>query len=163
MFKITGRYKELIIGAGGENIAPVPIEEQIKSTCQAVSNAMMVGDKKKFNTMLITLKCEGANGERPGTDDLAGAALALGQKAGVTKVSEACNNDAVRAAVQAAIDATNKDPNICQNNAWKVQKFVILPRDFSLETNEFTPTMKCKRSVVCEIWKAEIDKMYGEE
>ena len=45
--KITGRYKELIIGAGGENIAPVPIEDNIKKLCPGVSNVMMIGDKRK--------------------------------------------------------------------------------------------------------------------
>merc|ERR1711881_539580 len=59
MVKITGRYKELIIGAGGENIAPVPIEDNIKSICPAISNIMMVGEKKKYNTALVTLKAVG--------------------------------------------------------------------------------------------------------
>ena len=48
------RYKELIMGAGGENIAPVPIEDNIKKLCPFVSNVMMVGDKRKFNTALVT-------------------------------------------------------------------------------------------------------------
>ena len=46
MFRVTGRYKELLIGAGGENIAPVPIEDNIKKLCPVISNIMMVGDKK---------------------------------------------------------------------------------------------------------------------
>ncbi len=90
-FKITGRYKELIIGAGGENVAPVPIEAGLKrahgairfsraifpptfatrlvlchSSLQACSNCVMVGDKRKFNVVLVTLKAVGATGERPG-------------------------------------------------------------------------------------------------
>merc|ERR1711865_539060 len=68
MFKITGRYKELIIGAGGENIAPVPVEENIKAWCPAVSNVMMIGDNRKFNVALVTLQAEGSTGEFPGTD-----------------------------------------------------------------------------------------------
>merc|ERR1711975_143206 len=63
MFKITGRYKELIIGAGGENIAPVPIESSIKSKYTAISNIMMVGDKRKYNVALVSLKAKGATGE----------------------------------------------------------------------------------------------------
>merc|ERR1719174_322201 len=59
MIRITGRYKELIIGAGGENIAPVPIEDMIKKLCPAISNVMMVGDKRKYNTCLVTLKAKG--------------------------------------------------------------------------------------------------------
>merc|ERR1719222_839753 len=75
MVKITGRYKELIIGEGGENIAPVPIEDQVKKACDGIAEVMMVGDKRKYNVALITLKAVGANGEVPGTDDLdAGAA-----------------------------------------------------------------------------------------
>merc|ERR550539_1045380 len=70
MFKITGRYKELIIGEGGENIAPVPIEDSVKGLCDAVAECMMIGDKRKYNVALITLKAKGANGETKGGDDL---------------------------------------------------------------------------------------------
>lgn len=62
MFKITGRYKEIIIGAGGENIAPVPLEDNIKRLHPGISNVLMVGDKRKFNVALITLKAEGTAG-----------------------------------------------------------------------------------------------------
>merc|ERR1719486_273790 len=72
MVKITGRYKELIIGAGGENIAPVPIEDAVKRECDGISEVMMIGDKRKYNVALITLKAVGANGEVPGTDVLDG-------------------------------------------------------------------------------------------
>merc|ERR1719333_859500 len=70
MVKITGRYKELIIGDGGENIAPVPIEDHVKKTCDGINEVMMIGDKRKYNIALITLKAVGANGETPGTNDL---------------------------------------------------------------------------------------------
>merc|ERR550514_1413453 len=63
MCKITGRYKELIIGDGGENIAPVPIEDCIKKACDGVCEVIMVGDKRKYNVALVTLKAVGANGE----------------------------------------------------------------------------------------------------
>merc|ERR1719181_2469358 len=70
MVKITGRYKELIIGEGGENIAPVPIEDMVKKACDGINEAVMVGDKWKYNVALVTLKAVGANGEVPGTDNL---------------------------------------------------------------------------------------------
>merc|ERR1719359_178661 len=70
MVKITGRYKELIIGEGGENIAPVPIEDHVKKMCDGIAEVMMVGDKRKYNVALVTLKAVGANGEVPGTDTL---------------------------------------------------------------------------------------------
>merc|ERR1712113_1076501 len=63
MYKITGRYKELIIGEGGENIAPVPIEDSVKGLCDAVAECMMIGDKRKYNAALVTLKAVGANGD----------------------------------------------------------------------------------------------------
>merc|ERR1719343_1597475 len=75
MVRITGRYKELIIGAGGENIAPVPVEENLKLLCPALSNVMMVGDQRKYNVAVVTLQAEGSTGEFPGTDNLTGVAL----------------------------------------------------------------------------------------
>merc|ERR1711959_569877 len=59
MVKITGRYKELLIGAGGENVAPVPIEE----ACPEISNIMMFGDRKPFLAALVTLRAQGNPGE----------------------------------------------------------------------------------------------------
>jgi len=157
MFRITGRYKELIIGAGGENIAPVPIEDSIKALCPAVANVMVVGDKRKFNTCVVTLKAKGATGELPGGDELLPEACL----AGATLVSEALADKAYLDLVEAAIRATNADPSVCQNNAFKVQKFRILPRDFSVATDELTPTLKLKRARACEIHEAIIEEMYA--
>ena len=77
MLKITGRIKELIITAGGENIAPVPIEDKFKQTCPAVSNAMMVGDKRKYNVMIVTVKTMLDPESGLSTGDLAADALAI--------------------------------------------------------------------------------------
>merc|ERR1712060_630644 len=91
MYKITGRYKELIIGEGGENIAPVPIEDSVKGLCDAVGECMMIGDKRKYNVALITLKAKGANGEVPGTDDLELSntrSITLAGKSKSSKISE---------------------------------------------------------------------------
>ena len=56
LLTITGRIKELVITAGGENVAPVPIEDKIKYGCPLVSNVMLIGDKKKFLSVLVTLR-----------------------------------------------------------------------------------------------------------
>merc|ERR1711912_28220 len=90
MVKITGRYKELIIGEGGENIAPVPIEDSVKKLCDGINEIMMVGDKRKYNVALVTLKAVGANGEVPGTDQLDAGAARLNPE--VKTISEAIND-----------------------------------------------------------------------
>jgi long-chain-fatty-acid--CoA ligase ACSBG len=159
MVRITGRYKELIIGAGGENIAPVPIEDWIKGNYPAVSNVVMIGDKKKYNTILVTLKCKGANGESPGTDEL-DYTFTKDVNPNVTSVKAATTDPAFNKYVENAIKAVNANPQVCISNACKIQKFTILPRDFSLATGEFTPTLKCKRGDVNKIWQKEIDAMY---
>jgi long-chain-fatty-acid--CoA ligase ACSBG len=158
MFKITGRYKELIIGAGGENIAPVPVEENIKALCPAVSNVMMIGDNRKFNVALVTLQAEGSTGEFPGTDNLLESAVGVSQ--GVKTISQAMKDPKWLQYIQDGIEKTNNNPNVCQNNAWKVQRFAILPRDFSIQTGEFTATLKLRRSVAEEIWAQVIDSLY---
>lgn len=158
MLKITGRYKELIIGAGGENIAPVPIEDNIKRLCPAVSNVMMVGDKRKFNVAIVTLKAKGATGEMPGGDELDGDALGLVE--GVTSISGAVKNKAYIEMIQKAIVATNKDGKCCPSNASAIQKFTILARDFSSSTGELTPTLKTRRGEVEKANKAILDKLY---
>lgn len=160
MVRITGRYKELIIGAGGENIAPVPVEEELKMQCPALANVMMVGDNRKYNVALITLQAEGATGEFPGGDDLAGVALEVNPK--IKKISEAMKDKVWHDYIQKGIEKTNGNPTICQNNAWKIQKFAICSRDFSIQTGEFTATLKLKRSVAEETWKDLIDSLYTE-
>merc|ERR1712048_801635 len=156
--RITGRYKELIIGAGGENIAPVPIEDEIKRLCPYVSNAMMVGNKRKFNVVLLTLKAVGATGELPGGDELDGAAAKLSD---ANFISDAVKDDVFIQTITKTLTAINNDENVVPMNAAKIQKFTILPRDFSVLTNELTATLKLKRSVVDEKYTAIIDCMYG--
>jgi long-chain-fatty-acid--CoA ligase ACSBG len=158
MVRITGRYKELIIGSGGENIAPVPIEDHIKKLCPAISNVMMIGDKRKFNTCVVTLKAKGASGEKPGTDELDGDALEVNPA--ITKISEAMKDETWQKYIQNAIDETNKSP-ACPSNASRIGKFVILPRDFSVETEELTPTLKLKRSTACKNFSEQIEAMYA--
>mmetsp|Transcript_15007 Transcript_15007/g.37380 ORF Transcript_15007/g.37380 Transcript_15007/m.37380 type:complete len:895 (+) Transcript_15007:140-2824(+) len=160
-FRITGRYKELLISAGGENIAPVPFEQSLKALLPGVSNVVMIGDKRQYNVCLITLLVKGNTGELPGTDELVGPALTVSKTPEACKTTHDAMNDCTwNEAIDAAIRRVNADPIVCQNNAWKVQKFKILPRDFSVTTGELTATMKLKRDQVCEIWREEIENLY---
>merc|ERR1719433_698246 len=158
MLRITGRYKELIIGAGGENIAPVPVEENIKLLCPALANVMMVGDNRKYNMALVTLQAEGSTGEFPGTDSLTGVALTVNPQ--VKTISQAMRDPIWQKYIQAGIDRTNNNPPVCQNNAWKIQRFAIVPRDFSIQTGEFPATLKLRRSVAEEQWIDVIESMF---
>ncbi|NXF81545.1 ACBG2 ligase, partial [Sclerurus mexicanus] len=160
---ITGRIKELIITAGGENIPPVPIEDAVKSAVPIISNAMLVGDKAKFLAMLLTLKCKvDAETGEPG-DDLSPEALEYCQKLGskATKVSEiiSSKDKAIYAAIQKGITAVNEGAT---SNAQKVQKWVLLEKDFSVSGGELGPTMKLKRPVVAQKYKAQIAQFYSD-
>merc|ERR1712087_383991 len=115
MCKITGRYKELIIGEGGENIAPIPIEDHVKKTCDGIAEIMMVGDKRKYNVALVTLKAVGANGEVPGTDELDAGAAHINPN--VKTISAAMKDKTIIAAVTKAVEAANKNTKVCHNNA----------------------------------------------
>lgn len=161
MVKITGRYKELIIGEGGENIAPVPIEDHVKKTCDGINEVMMIGYKRKYNIALVTLKAVGANGEVPGTDDLDAGAKRVNPE--VTTISAAMKDPKWIEAVTNAITSANNNGKVCPNNAFKIQKFCILPTNFSEEGNQLTPTKKLKRKVVETEYAALIDWVYATE
>merc|ERR1711865_1130468 len=105
----------------------------------------MVGDNRKYNVALISLQAEGSTGEFPGGDDLAGVALTVNPN--VSTISQAMKDPVWKKYLQNGIDQTNMNPTICQNNAWKIQRFAIIPRDFSIQQGEFTATLKLRRSV----------------
>jgi long-chain-fatty-acid--CoA ligase ACSBG len=154
--KITGRYKELIIGSGGENIAPSPIEDAIKQACQGLSNVMMVGDNRKFNVAIVTLKAKGATGDLPGGDELAG--LALGISPSTTTISAAMIDPVWQKAINDAITSVNKT----LTPPSRIQRFAILPLDFSVETGELTPTFKTKRALVEKKYADTISSMFDD-
>lgn len=158
MVKITGRYKEIIIGEGGENIAPVPIEDHVKKTCDGINEVMMVGDKRKYNVALITLKAVGANGEVAGTNQLDAGAKRINPE--VTTIQQAMDDKTWIEAITKAITSANENGKVCPNNAFKIQKFTILPTNFSEENGHLTPTKKLKRKEVEKAFGAAIEAMY---
>ena len=106
----------------------------------------MIGDKRKYNVALITLKAVGANGETPGTDQLDAGARRINPN--VSKISEALRDDVWIQEVTAAVKSANENGKVCPNNAFKIQKFMILPTNFSEEQGFLTPTKKLKRPIV---------------
>jgi len=158
---ITSRIKELIITAGGENIPPVLIENIIKSECPAISNAFLVGDKKKFLTVLVTLKTE-LDGVGSPLDELTAESLAWLQRLDLkySKLSEVLAAGPDPKVMQSIQEAINRANDSAVSKAQRVQKFAILPHDFSVPTGELGPTMKLKRNVVTEKYAEVIDQFY---
>ncbi|XP_019954091.1 long-chain-fatty-acid--CoA ligase ACSBG2 [Paralichthys olivaceus] len=160
---ITGRIKELIITAGGENIPPIPIEDAIKSAVPLISNAMLIGDKRKFLSMLLTIKCKVNAETGDPEDELSSEALEFCRNLGseATRVSEVAGgrDRAIHTAIQEGINSVNEKAT---SNAQRIQKWIILDRDFSLPGGELGPTMKLKRPVVAKMYKEQIENFYKE-
>ncbi|XP_053405562.1 long-chain-fatty-acid--CoA ligase ACSBG2-like isoform X2 [Mercenaria mercenaria] len=158
---ITGRIKELIITAGGENIAPVPVEDNVKEALHCVSNCMLIGDKRKFLSMLITLKCNMDLNTNEPLETLSPECLTWCKSVGssATTVNEAIADQAVLKAIQAGIDKAN-DKSI--SRAARVQKWSILGADFSIPGGELGPTLKLRRPIVVKKYEKTIEGFYAE-
>ncbi|HEU4614649.1 MAG TPA: long-chain fatty acid--CoA ligase [Kofleriaceae bacterium] len=135
---ITGRKKEIIITAGGKNIAPKNIEAMIKQS-PLVGEAVVIGDRRKYLTALITLDEAAARKLVPDGD--------------LTQAPE------IRSAIQSTIDEANQ----ALARVEQIKKFVILARPFGIDTGELTPTMKIKRKVVAQKYAREIESMYAQD
>jgi len=127
---ITDRKKDIIVTAGGENVTPSLIEIELKRN-QLIGDTLVIGDKRPYLTVLISLDDEAVH-------DMGLAA------------------DAVRTRVQATIDETNRN----LGRVRQIKKFAILDKPLSIEGGELTPTLKVRRSVVTQRFAAEIDAMY---
>jgi long-chain acyl-CoA synthetase len=125
---LTDRKKDIIVTAGGKNLAPQNIESSLKSS-RYVSQALVVGDRRPYVTALITL-----------------------DEAEVAKA-----NGDVRALVQQAVDEVNRDLSRFE----QIKRFAIVPREFSAEEGEVTPTLKLKRRVIEERFADEIESLYS--
>nr|XP_003938899.1 long-chain-fatty-acid--CoA ligase ACSBG2 isoform X1 [Saimiri boliviensis boliviensis]XP_003938900.1 long-chain-fatty-acid--CoA ligase ACSBG2 isoform X1 [Saimiri boliviensis boliviensis]XP_010347821.1 long-chain-fatty-acid--CoA ligase ACSBG2 isoform X1 [Saimiri boliviensis boliviensis] len=158
---ITGRIKEILITAGAENVAPIPIETLVKKKIPIISNAMLVGDKLKFLGMLLTLKCEINQMSGEPLDKLTLEAIdfcrGLGSLASTVTDIVKQKDSLVYKAIQEGINDVNQEAT---SNAQKIQKWVILEKDFSIYGGELGPTMKLKRHFIAQKYKKQIDGMY---
>ncbi|WP_343445884.1 AMP-dependent synthetase/ligase [Micromonospora schwarzwaldensis] len=141
---ITGRKKEIIVTAGGKNVAPAVLEDQVRAH-PLISQCVVVGDRQPFIAALVTIDEEAlpkwlAGHGRPET----------------TSAAELRDDEALRAEVQAAVDQANQ--SVSKAEAIKV--FRVLPRDFTEATGELTPSLKVKRQVVHKTYATEIAEIY---
>jgi long-chain acyl-CoA synthetase len=141
---ITDRKKDILVTAGGKNVAPQNVENDLK-TSKYVSQALVVGDAKPYVAALVTLDPVevGRWAEAQGID---GDAATLS------------GDDRVRALIQEVVDDANRE----RSRFEQVKRFAILPRDFTMEAGEITPTLKVRRRAVQEHFAAEIDALYAE-
>lgn len=140
---ITGRKKDIIITAGGKNLTPANIEAEIKLS-PIVSQAVMHGDRRPYPVALITLDPETA----PQWAE---------QQGYPTDLEELSKHPMVLAEIQKVLDGANSHYAPVE----QIKKFHLLPRDFSQETGELTPTLKVKRNVVEEMYRLELDALYA--
>ncbi|MCV7064756.1 long-chain fatty acid--CoA ligase [Mycolicibacterium farcinogenes] len=142
---IVGRKKEIIVTAGGKNVAPALLEDRLRAH-PLISQAMAVGDQQPFIAALITIDPEAFPGwkQRNGKDT------------GASVADLADDPDLL-----AEIDLAVKDANQAVSHAESIRKFRILPVDFTEDTGELTPTLKVKRKVVAEKFASDIAALYG--
>jgi long-chain acyl-CoA synthetase len=140
---ITGRKKEIIITAGGKNIAPKNIEAALKNS-SLISEAVVIGDRRKYLTALITLDEE--------------AVARFVAERGLAK-GPVDQSPELRAAVQEVVDEVNSHLARVET----VKKFTILREPFTIAAGELTPTLKLKRRVINERHQSAIEAMYAGE
>ncbi len=143
--KVTDRMKELIITAGGENIPPQVLEGKIKAI-PVVNQVVVVGDRRKFVSALLTLD----------PAKIALFAEEAGSRAGDPTAAAGCA--AFKRHLQNQVDAVNAT----LPRSWTIKKFVILSEELSVARDELTPTMKLKRRIILANYAAEIESMYAD-
>jgi long-chain acyl-CoA synthetase len=145
--RITDRKKDLIKTSGGKYIAPQAIEGALKTMSELISQVVVIGDRRKYVSVLVTVV----------EDQAKKAAAAAGEPSGSYR--EAALSKTVRNKVQEAIDRLNSTLPSYES----IKRFTILERDFSLETGELTPTLKVKRKAATQRYKSQIADMYDGE
>ncbi|MGA1701625.1 MAG: long-chain fatty acid--CoA ligase, partial [Candidatus Nanopelagicales bacterium] len=143
--KITGRKKELIVTAGGKNVAPAVLEDRLRANW-LVSQCMVVGDQQPFIAALVTIDPE----------SFPGWLKQAGKPEGST-IESMINDPDLVAEIQKAVDEANK----AVSNAEAIKKFTILPVDWTEEGGQLTPSMKLKRNVVMKEFASEVDALYA--
>jgi long-chain acyl-CoA synthetase len=138
---ITDRKKDILVTAGGKNVAPQNIENDLKGS-KYISQAVVLGDRKPYVAALITL-------DEPEITKWAGRDASL---------EELAADEGVRELIQGVVDDVNRE----RSRFEQIKRFSILPRDFSADHDEITPTLKLRRRVVQEHFADEIERLYSD-
>ncbi|MEH0844102.1 AMP-dependent synthetase/ligase [Micromonospora sp. CPCC 205711] len=141
---ITGRKKEIIVTAGGKNVAPAVLEDQVRAH-PLVSQCVVVGDRQPFIAALVTVD-----------EEALPKWLAAHGRPEDTLADQLRDDEALRAEIQGAIDQANQ----AVSKAEAIKVFRILPHDFTEATGELTPSLKVKRQVVHKTYASEIADIY---
>ena len=141
---ITGRKKELIVTAGGKNVAPAVLEDRLRSN-PLISQCMVVGDNKPFIAALITLDPDSI---KP---------WAVANKKEGASIAELAKDPTLLAVIQTAVDETNK----AVSRAESIRKFTVLPIDFTIAGGQLTAKLSVKRHVVAQEFAREIDALFA--
>ena len=158
---ITGRKKEIYVSSAGKNVAPLVIEETMKSI-PIVSQCFLVGDGLKYCSALITLDMGVILRDKLGIDPNQIPKDPSEQSQMIVdngkNLSDYTDNKEVHAEISEEIDRLNLN----FSNPEQIKKFSILPRDFSIDEGELTPTLKIRRKQINDNWSNIIDGMYSE-
>ncbi len=141
--KITGRKKELIVTAGGKNVAPAVLEDRLRAH-PLVSQCMVVGDQQPYIACLVTIDAEA----------LAPWATAKGKS---TNLADLVDDADLRAEIQGAVDEANN----AVSKAEAIRKFTVLPIDWTEEGGQLTPSLKLKRAVVMKDFASDVEALYS--
>ena len=139
---ITDRKKDILVTAGGKNVAPQNLENELK-TSRFVSQALVVGDRRPYVAALITLD----------PVEIAGWAQRHGLDGDLVTLSR---HPDVHGLVQGIVDEVNAPHSRFE----QIKRFIVLPRDFSMDEGEVTPTLKLRRKICQEHFAAEIERLY---
>jgi long-chain acyl-CoA synthetase len=141
---ITGRKKELIVTAGGKNVAPAVLEDRLRSN-PLISQCMVVGDNKPFIAALITLDPDSI---KP---------WSVANKKEGASIADLAKDPTLLSAIQSAVDETNK----AVSKAESIRKFTVLPIDFTIAGGHLTAKLSVKRHVVAQQFTREIDELFA--
>ena len=156
---ITGRKKEIYVSSAGKNIAPLIIEETMKSI-PIISQCFLVGDNRKYCSALFTLDVGAILRDKIGIDSNnipKDPVIQLKMlKENGKELSDYTESEKIISEIQTEVDRLNNQ----FSNPEQLKKFSILPRDFTIDDGELTPTLKIRRKQINDNWNELIESMY---